>query len=222
MSRQTPSSPERRSFFTGMHAGASSLAALALGGIATAQVKSAPTAPFQPLRHAQDDWMDQVPGKHRLLIDTTSAEGFREGLLYAENFLVANHDDYGLQSQDLAVIVVARHLSTGYGYNSDMWAKYGASLSDERPSADVPAKEAPKVNLSAKSLESLAKQGVQFAVCSMATRYLAGMIARAAGGNADATFAELSSNLVGNGRLVPAGIVAVSRAQERGYSVVRG
>jgi intracellular sulfur oxidation DsrE/DsrF family protein len=29
---------------------------------------------------------------------------------------------------------------------------------------------------------------------------------------------ELAANLVGNSRLVPAGIVAVNRAQERGYS----
>ena len=32
--------------------------------------------------------------------------------------------------QDLAVIVVVRHISTGYGYNNDMWAKYGATLAE--------------------------------------------------------------------------------------------
>jgi intracellular sulfur oxidation DsrE/DsrF family protein len=70
------------------------------------------------------------------------------------------------------------------------------------------------------ALASLSTQGVQFAVCSMATRRLAGMIARAVSGNADAIFAELTANLVSNGRMVSAGIVAVNRAQERGYSFV--
>jgi len=213
MSKQSPSSPERRSFLTGLNARGASIAALAMGGVAMAQVKPTPAARWEPARHDKDDWMDALPGKHRLVFDTTTAEGFRNGLLFANNFILANHDDYGLQNQDLAIIVIARHLSTGYGYNNDMWAKYGASL-------DTQAKEPSKANPSAAALVPLANQGVQFAVCSMATRRLAGMIARAAGGNADAIFSELTANLVSNARMVPAGIVAVNRAQERGYSLV--
>ena len=196
------------------------LAALAVGSVAMAQVKSAPAARWEPARHDKDDWMDQIPGKHRLVFDTTSLEGFRNALLFASNFMLANRNDYGLQNQDMAIIIVARHISTSYGYNDAMWAKYGSTLSGPAPSGDAQAKEPPKANPTAASLVSLVNQGVQFAVCSMATRRLAGMIARAAGGNADAVNTELAANLVGNGRLVPAGIVAVSRAQERGYSLV--
>lgn len=220
MSKQSPSSSERRSFLTGLNAGAASIVAVALGGVAMAQVKSAPAPRWEPARHNQDDWMDALPGKHRMVIDTTSPDGFRDGLLFASNFFLANRTEYGLQNQDMAVIVVARHVSTGYGFNNDMWAKYGASLAGDTPAAGAQAKEAPKANPSAASLVSLAGQGVQFAVCSMATRRLAGQIARA-GGNTDAVFAELSANLVNNARLVPAGIVAVNRAQERGYSLAR-
>ena len=38
-------------------------------------------------------------------------------------------------------------------------------------------------------------------------------------GTPDAIFAELSANLVANAHLAPAGIVAVNRAQERGYTL---
>lgn len=214
MSKQSPSSPERRSFLTGLNAGAASIAAVALAGVATAQVKSAPNTRWEPARHDQDDWMDAIPGKHRMVIDTTTPDGFRDGVLFASNFLLANRTDYGLQNQDIAVIVIARHVSTGYGFNNDMWAKYGASLAGDQ------SKEAPKANPSAASLATLAGQGVQFAVCAMATHRLAGQIARA-GGNADAVFAELSANLVSNARLVTAGILAVNRAQERGYTLAR-
>ncbi|MEO8099334.1 MAG: hypothetical protein ABI811_16640 [Acidobacteriota bacterium] len=220
MSKQSAASPERRLFLTGLNTGAASIAAVALGGVAMAQVKSAPAARWEPTRHNQDDWMDALPGKHRMVIDTTSPDGFRDGLLFASNFFVANRTDYGLQNQDIAVIVIARHVSTGYGFNNDMWAKYGATLAGDTPVAGGPAKEAPKANPSAPSLATLAGQGVQFAVCSMATRRLAGQIAR--GGNTDAVFAELSANLVSNARLVAAGIVAVNRAQERGYTLARG
>jgi len=219
--RQTPpSSPERRSFFTRFNAGAASLAALAIGGVAMAQQKSAAAVRFEPARHDKDDWMDSLPGKHRMVIDTTSANGFASGLLYAGNFILANHDDYGLQDQDQAIIVVARHFSTGYGFNNDMWAKYGASLAGPPAPGEAPAKEPPKANPNAASLAALSKQGVQFAVCAMATRRLAGMIARAVGGNADTINKELIANLETNGRMVPAGIVAMNRAQERGYTLV--
>ena len=118
--------------------------------------------------------MDQIPGKHRLVFDTTSMDGFRDALVFASNFMLVNRNDYGLQNQDLALIVVARHISTSYGFNNDMWAKYGASLAGQPPSADAPP---PQANPSARSMTSLASQGVQFAVCAMATRRLAGTIA---------------------------------------------
>jgi len=217
--RPAERSSERRSFLTRFNAGAASIAALAMGGLAMAQVKSAPAGRFEPARHDKDDWMDQIPGKHRLVVDTTSEDGFRDALLFASNFMLANRNDYGLQNQDVAVIVVARHLSTQYGFNNDMWAKYGASFAGPPP-AGAQAKEPPKTNPQATSLAALSTQGVQFAVCSMATRRLAGQIARAVSGNTDAIFAELGANLVSNARLVPAGIVAVNRAQERGYTFV--
>jgi hypothetical protein len=218
MSKQTPPSSERRSFLTRLNAGAASVAALALGGVAMAQVKSTPAVRFEPTRHPQDDWMDEIPGKHRLFCDTTNSDGIRDGLLFANNFLTANRTDYGLESKDIAIIVVARHQSTSFGYSSEMWAKYGTHFAGDLPPAQ--AKEPPKVNPSATMLEGLAKQGVQFAVCSMATRRIAGIIARATSGNTDTIFTELTTHLISNGRMVPAGIVAVNRAQERGYSLV--
>jgi hypothetical protein len=217
MNKKPPSTPERRSFLT--NAGVTTLAALAVTGVATAQEKPPAGKRWEPARHDKDDWMDEIPGQHRLVFDTTSVEGFRDALLFASNFMLANRNEYGLQNQDLAIIVVARHISTGYAYNDAMWAKYGANLAGRAPS-DAQGKETPKVNPTSASLVSLVNQGVHFAVCSMATRRLAGSIARTAGGTADAVFAELDANLVKNGRLVAAGIVAVGRAQERGYSLV--
>jgi intracellular sulfur oxidation DsrE/DsrF family protein len=98
---------------------------------------------------------------------------------------------------------------------------------------DPKSKVAPKINVynsgdygdlfpnRGVTLDALSKRGVQFAVCSLATRFIAGMIAGAVGGNADTINSELIANLVSNSRMVPAGIVAVNRAQERGYSLVR-
>lgn len=213
-------SAERRSFLTRFQTGAAALAALTVGGAARAQEKSASASRFEAERHGQDDWMDQIPGKHRMVIDTTTVDGFRDGVLWTGNFLLANRNEYGLKNEDMALIIVARHISTPYGYNNDMWSKYGTALASRAPGADAQAKEPPKGNPSATAVASLASQGVRFAVCAMASRRYAGMIARASGATEDAVFAELSANLVSNARLVPAGIVAVNRAQERGYTLV--
>ena len=221
MSKHTPSPAERRSFLTLIQTGAAAIATLAASRVARAQEKAPAPAPFVHALHPQDEWMEQIPGKHRMVIDTTTPDGFKDGLQGASNFMTANRTGYGLQNSDLAVIVVARHLSAGYGFNSDMWAKYGSALSGATPAADAPAKEAPKANPSAASLATLSGQGVYFAVCGLSARRMAGTIARSTGGTADDVLAELTANLVKNARLVPAGIVAVNRAQERGYTLAR-
>ena len=39
------------------------------------------------------------------------------------------------------------------------------------------------------------------------------------GGSADEIYKELTSNLIPNAHMVPAGVVAINRSQERGYSL---
>ena len=232
MSSQTSSSPVRRSFLTSLNAGVVSLAALAVAGIAKAQVKSTATSRWEPARHDKDDWLDQLPGKHRLVFDTIDHDHLADAILFANNFFRANQSDYGVPSSDLAVVIVVRHRSTPFGYNDAMWAKYGTTIAGRAKVEDPKSKMAPKVNMynskehaglfanRETTLDSLSKLGVQFAVCGLASRAYAGSIAEAVGGSADAILKELTANLVGNARIVPAGIVAVTRAQERGYSLV--
>jgi intracellular sulfur oxidation DsrE/DsrF family protein len=231
MSKPSLSSSERRSFLTRLNAGLASFGAMT--GIAMAQGKaSISTVRWEPVRHEKDDWLDKVPGKHRLVFDTTTPDGLGDALLFANNFFRANKGEYGLDSSDLAVVIIARHRSTPFGYNDAMWAKYGKTFATRSKVEDPKTKLAPKVNIyndasfgeslrnRANTLDSLSKVGVQFGVCAFATRAASRAIAEAEKGDADAIFSELTANLVNNARMVPAGIVAVNRAQERGYSLV--
>jgi len=144
-----------------------------------------------------------------------------------------NRTEYGLQNSDLAVIIVMRHRSTGFAYNDAIWAKYGVQMSKRANFVDPKTKEAPKINLlnvakydvelpnRGNTVDALVKQGVHLAVCSVATRGIATAVAEATGGNADNIFTELVSNLLSTtAHMVPAGIVAVNRAQEHGYTLV--
>jgi intracellular sulfur oxidation DsrE/DsrF family protein len=223
------SAPQRRSFLTALNVGAG---ALTVGSIALAQDKPA-ISHWEPTRHAKDDWME-MPVKHRVVFDTTSLATAGEAIFFANNFIHVNRAEYGLQNSDMAVIVIVRHNSTAFGYNDAMWAKYGAHFSSRSGLEDPKTKTPPKVNLlnsgeygeqvpnHGVTLDALFKQGVQLAVCSAATQALSRTIAKAVENtNAEAIYTELTANLVSNSRMVPAGIVALNRAQERGYSTMR-
>jgi len=220
----------RRSFLTRFGAGMTVLGSGLAAGTGVANAQSG-TASFRPARHAQDDWMDKLPGKHRLVFDTTTPAGFGAAVAYANNFLVASKDGYGLNDQDHAIIIIARHFATPFAYNDAMWAKYGKAMPPFVVIDDPKTKQRPNVNLFKASgygldlpnlgttIDDVVKKGVNFAVCQFATRFFSGPLAQATGGNADAVYNELVANLIPNSHLAAAGIVAVNRAQERGYTL---
>ncbi len=199
----------RRSFLSRFGATLAATGA-ALAGTATGLRAQSSGASWQPTRHPQDDWLSQVPGTHRFVFDTTTPEGFSSALRYVSNFFNANASGYGLKNSDLAVVIIARHHSTQFAYNKTIWAKYRNELVKAAESSTLPDVAEP--------LDALLKRGVHLGVCQLATRRIAGSIAQSTGANADRMFEELAANLAGNAHLVPAGIVAVNRAQERGYS----
>lgn len=204
------------------------VAAGALGaGLIGSRAARAARASWRPARHPQDDWLERIPGVHRIVFDTTTPDEMRAALRYAQNYYLANQNAYGLKDGDLAVVIIARHTSTPFGYNDSIWAKYGKQLSELMEFTDPKTKQPPTVNLLATAgdgsteagrMADLIKRGAQFAVCETATRELAGMIGKATGVDAEAVVKEISANLTGNARMVPAGIVAVNRAQERGFT----
>lgn len=222
------SSMARRLFLARVGAGAGMVGATMATSRATiAQVAAG--APWQPARHTQDDWLDKIPGQHRFLFDTTSTAGMASAIRFARNYYIANSDAYGLKDSDLAVVIVARHISTPFAYNDSMWAKYGKQLAEMGEYSDPKTKQPPTINLyatpgdasnQAGGLDGIIKRGARVAVCQMSSRELAASIAKSTGVDTDAIFKEIGANLIANARFVPAGIVAVNRAQERGYSFV--
>ncbi len=216
----------RRSFFSRLGFG---LVGGAVGAAAPAQAQSS-AGRFEPARHAQDDWLDQIPGKHRYVLDAPTPEGFGNALAFLNNYFNTNQSDYGLKEGDLAVVLIARHLSTAFSYNDTIWAKYGKPIAGRNNFLDPKTKQAPTVNLfnasgygpelpnRGSTLDPLLKRGLHLGVCQVSTRGYAGAIAMATGSTQEAVFEELKGNLLPNARLVPAGIIAVNRAQERGYT----
>ncbi len=221
----------RRSFFSKLGLGLTAGGAAAAAQSAPLQAQASDAGRWQPARHNLDDWLDQIPGKHRFVLDAPTPEGLGNALAFLNNYYTVNKEVYGLQDSDLAVVLVVRHLSTAFGYNDSIWTKYGAPITQRTSFPDPKTKQPPATNLfnatgyggaltnRGTTLDSLIKRGLHLGVCSVSSRGYAAGMAQATGATAEAVFAEMGANLLGNARLVPAGIVAVNRAQERGYSI---
>ena len=215
----------RRSFFSRLTATA---AAFGFGtGTAAAQAAS---GEFKPARHAEDDWFDKLPGQHRYFLDALSPKGAGEAMRFASNVFTASKDGYKLGDGDTALVICLRHNATPFAWNDAIWAKYGATITGEIKFDDPKTGKPAVINMynaagygdvlenRNTTLDALAKRGVHFAVCNLATRRHAGVIARASGASADDIYKELTANLIASAHMVPAGVVAINRSQERGYS----
>jgi hypothetical protein len=215
----------RRSLMSGLGV------ATALALTSKTAIAQTPERQFQPARHSQDAWLNAVRGTHRNFIDASTATGAGEAMLYANNIFEANKTGYSIAENDIAIVVCLRHFATAFAFNDAMWGKYGKQLSTIAQFTDPKTKAAPSTNLLnsagygmtlsnlGNTIDSVVKRGAQFAVCDMATRFFSGQIA-ASGGNADAVYKELVANRIPNSHMVAAGVVAVNRAQEYGYSLL--
>ena len=176
--------------------------------------------------------MNSVPGGHRTIIDCATTSAAASGLLYANNLYVANRTGYQLNERDVAIVVCLRHFATAFAFNDAIWGKYGGAIGAAVQFTDPRTRQAPTVNvLSATgygallpnggvTIASVAKRGAQFAVCDMATRMITGQVATAMKADSQALYKEFVANLIPNSHLAAAGVVAVNRAQEYGYTLL--
>jgi intracellular sulfur oxidation DsrE/DsrF family protein len=206
----------RRSFFSRFGAVAATLGFTGQ----TAPALPTPATRWQAARHEQDDWFDALPGTHRVLFDTWTAGRFEDSLRFSGNYYRANRDTYGLADRDLAVVICVRHQTAPFAFNDAMWAKYGKAFSKRMGWVDPKTQEPPAMNLHNRQLSAFIKQGMHLAVCNLTTKSYTQIIADQTHTSADEVYKELTANTIGNCHFVPAGVVAATRAQERGYTII--
>lgn len=210
---------------------AAGLAAFTAAGASPVAAQPATGGPWTPTRHPQDEWFEQLPGQHRVFFDATTAQGAGEALQFANNFLVASRSGYELGDSDNAIVIGLRHWATPFAFSDAIWQRYGAIFGERIHFQDPKTSAAPVLNvylskgygLSLPNRENTFTEAVQhrvhFAVCDMATRALAGLIASRLSLQVTDVVAELHGAAHAQSHFVPAGIVAATRAQERGYAI---
>ena len=188
----------------------------ALGGRDTEAQGAVAAAPFVPAMHAEDAWLSGMAGTHRVVLDVTSPEGMPDVIRFISNLYTGHKSGYGVDEASLALVVCLRHGATQYGYADAIWSKYGKAIDSK---ATTPPEANPFNSGSRMQLADAAKRGVQFMVCGTASRGLAGRLA-GQGGDADAVMKEMASALIPSARIVPAGVISVTHAQERGFALL--
>jgi hypothetical protein len=216
----------RRSMLVGLGAAAAASAiAVQNAGAQTAG------AAFRPTRHPEDSWLEAPGAKHRIVIDAPTPHGAGEAVLFANNLYEANKNAYKGTEKDLGIVIVLRHFGTPFGYNDTIWAKYGKAMGTMIGFNDPKTKQPPATNLFNSStygmdlptlgstLDQVKGLGTRFAICDAATHFFAMQLA-SGGGNADSVYKELVANIIPSARMVSAGVVAVTRAQEYSYALI--
>jgi hypothetical protein len=212
---------DRRAFISTMASGS---VALAASGIALSAI--APTVYAQPSEAQSDDWLAKINGTHKQFFDgVTVNDGWALG--YALNFLNANNEAYKLADTSLTAVVGLRHFAAPLGLTDAIWAKYklGEFLKLNDPGTKQPLvrnmyfhPHDGELLLPDMAIEHLMHRGTIFTVCNLAITILSSLTAKTAGVTPDVAKKEWVAGIIPGMHLVPAGVLAVNRAQEKGCS----
>jgi hypothetical protein len=208
--------------------GATAIAGIAINSAQVNAQSSAMNTAFVPQKHTEDTWMDDIRGSHRVFIDTSTPQGGVDALRYAANILNAHINFYAGADEDYAMIICYRHASTPFAYSDEAWKKYGAIFSgimnyknsEGGTSFDGNPLKKPEESFPSITVEDIAFRGVHYAICESATNFIATMVANNTGSSREAVLEELRANPIRNSQFVPAGVMAATRAQEYGYSLL--
>ncbi|MEO7457189.1 MAG: hypothetical protein ABIY52_13075 [Gemmatimonadaceae bacterium] len=193
---------------------------------------TAPAASAEPLESAEgfsEDWLAKINGKHKQFFD--AIEPNQWPLVFAMNFLNSYNETFKIPDSQLSAVVGLRHFAIAAAMKDSIWARYKLG---EFVQAMDPATKAPSLRnflytphagdmmFPTASIDKLAARGVQFTACNVALTVLSGALSKNAGVTPEAAKAEWVAGLLPGVTLVPSGVMAVNRGQEKGCTYCRG
>ncbi|HEU4563444.1 MAG TPA: hypothetical protein VFS05_02300 [Gemmatimonadaceae bacterium] len=216
MSGQSATTSARRGFLVRLAGG---VAALAAGWSITHAEPIRAAAPL-PGADDPDAWTARITGKHRQVVDAVSPNsGFAAA--YAANFADGYKTTHNLTDRDITPVIVFRHMAMPLALQDAVWAKYhiGELLQVNDPKTSAPATR----NIFRDSIalhpgltyEQMMRSGTIILACNLALSVFSSMAAPKAGVEPDEAKKEWQAGLIPGVVLVPSGVYAVSRAQER-------
>ena len=214
-------STHRRGFLGSVAAAA---ATVGLGNIVPASVTGDAAAATGGDR-ALDAWLGNIKGTQRQVYDAPEPNhGF--AFAWARVFYMTNSET-GVPDSDTFVMIVLRHNAIPFALADGAWAKYKLgevfNITDAKTSApsvrNMFYKPAPgELPLPGMSIDELLASGVVFGACNMAITFYSGLVAKKMSMNPDEVRRDWLAAVLPGMQVVPSGVWAVNRAQQRGCS----
>jgi intracellular sulfur oxidation DsrE/DsrF family protein len=220
----SPRQTERRTFLHRLGAG--------LGAIALAATpRSLHASAAAPSTDPGDEWLKPLTGRHRTIFDA-SAHLNGKALAQSKNFLDAWHDAYAVPPQEVNLVVGVHGDALPLVVDDATWRRF--KLGEQYDVVDGSTKRAAERNAFvssyaptaglvsvAQSVDALQKRGVTFLVCMNTIARATGKLAAAGFGTAEEIRPALLSGLLPGVIRVPAMVVALTNAQQRGFAYVK-
>ncbi|SHN43810.1 hypothetical protein [Chitinophaga sp. CF418] len=215
----------RRDFLGKMMLGATALSLPSFGALPL--YAATPAAAVTSSGEDPDAWINKIKGKHRLVLDVPRPHEIFP-FAWAKIFLLTN-EATGVPEKDCGVVVVLRHDAIPYAMKDELWAKYklGEVFKADDPLTKAPATRnpfwqpkvgdfnVPGIGNVAIGINELQNSGVMFCVCNMALTVYSAVVAQQMGLQAEDVKKEWIAGLLPGIQIVPSGIWAISRAQEK-------
>jgi len=169
-----------------------------------------------------ETWLNRITGKHKMLFDAPEVNSGMP-VVWPRVWLNGNNENYGTKDTDNSAVIVLRHSAIPIAMQDAVWAKYklgemfNIKDGDAAATRNVFAKQMP-LPLPGTGAEQLLASGAQIGVCNVAMTIYSGVAAQKMGMDAAAVKSEWVAGLIPGVQVVPSGVLAVARAQEKGCS----
>ncbi|WP_346317638.1 hypothetical protein [Chitinophaga sp. YIM B06452] len=218
----------RRDFLNQLALGATSLGLASLASPLHLQAALKQPDIFTSSDDDPDAWFNKITGKHKLLVDVPRPHEIFP-FAWPKVFLLTNAAT-GTPEQDCSVVVVLRHDAIPYAMENALWAKYkfGEVFKADDPATKAPSLRnpfwqpkpddftVPGVGPVEIGIDQLQKSGVLFCVCNMAITVYSAAVGAGMGLDPAAVKAEWLAGVLPGIHVVPSGVWAIGRAQEKG------
>ncbi len=201
-------------------------AALGMTGLAPARLAAQPDKTPEGSNNPEfEAWLGRIKGKHRQVFDAPEPN---DGLPLAwSRVFLSTSNEAGTPDSDLCAVVVLRHSAIPLAMNDEAWAKYKFGelfkITDHATNAPavrnvyahVKPGELPFPDM---AVEQLQGRGVLFSVCNMAITFYSAGVAKNMDLKAEDVKKDWIAAVLPGIQVVPSGVLAVNRAQEKGCS----
>src|SRR6266540_365144 len=137
------------------------------------------------------------------------------------NRITGKNENYGTKDSDNSAVIVLRHSAIPIAMQDALWAKYKLGEAFSIKEGEAPATrnifaDVMPLPLPGTGLKALLAAGVLVGCCDVALAVYSAMVAQKMSMDAAAVKAEWVAGLLPGVQVVPSGVLAVARSQEKG------